>query len=110
MRVLTVLFFFVILIGCSKSKSPDLLQDNSVWVFASEKFSNPGELQTMELRFRENGYAYEENTILTYPYSYNKYLKIFEINNQVYEILESTQTKLIMKNKDTGIKVLLYSK
>lgn len=108
MRKLIFTLLPVILLNCSESKSPDFLQDDSVWIFASENISQPGDFKIMKLRFRENGYAYEENTILAYPYSYNRFTKTFEINNQLYKVLQTSEKKLVLENKKTGIKVLLY--
>lgn len=108
MRKLIFALLPIILLNCSESKSPYFLQDDSVWIFSSENISEPGKFKNMKLRFRKNGYAYEENTILTYPYSYNRFTKTFEINNQLYKVLQTSENKLVLENKKTGIKVLLY--
>lgn len=96
------------MLDCTKNKSPEFVLDNSVWIFSSKSFSGSEDSKIMKLRFRDNGYAYEENTILKYPYSYNRFLKYFKINNQSFKILEIHENKLIMQNPKTKIIVTLY--
>ena len=81
--------------------------DHAIWTLATKDISNPQNMIVMKLRFKENGYAYEENTILSYRYYLNAPLKVFFLNGQVYDILESSKKRMILRNNKSGIELIL---
>ncbi len=99
----------LILWACSQNKnSVKLTEDDSVWVMKTKDFLTAKDLMDMRLIFKKNGYAYEENTILKYPYKIYDNADIFELNHHRYHIIKIWPKKLIMKNAESGIDVILY--
>lgn len=110
-RFTRIIFFIGILglMSCTKDQlnTQELSGQESVWIFSTEDPGHPGNFKTMKLRFRENGYAYEEGTILKYPYRLNTSLKLFEMNHVLYKIVHSAPGKLVLVNTRTGIRSIL---
>ena len=86
---LLYLIIFLNFLNCSDSKlkKTDLVAKNSVWILSSKNNLDKTKSKQMKLRFKENGYAYEENTILKYPYRFHLLSNVFEINQNKYKII-----------------------
>ena len=111
MKITFFLYFFIffIFLNCSESKlkTSDLVAGNSVWVLSSKNNLDTANSKQMKLRFKENGYAYEENTILRFPYKFHLLSNVFEINHHEYKIVSSSENKMLMIHTKTGAEISL---
>ena len=99
-RILILIFFFMNLTSCSNEVKETLVANNSTWVFSKQDFNNPQSLSTAKLMFKNNGYVFETETILYYPYSY--FSGTLTINNQEFEVLSIKDDLIVLRNKKYG--------
>ena len=104
-----VLLVVLMMMSCSKTtlKNRDLFKDDAVWMVYSEDIVNPKSMKSLMLRFDENGFAYEVNSILKYPYKIHRESGIFELNGQQYQILEANKNRIVLQNAASGIQLKL---
>lgn len=79
------------------------MESNSVWEFAMDDIQNPGKQKTVQLIFRDNGYAYETEFILTYQWNYNPFTKILTIKNQSFDVLSKKDDVIHLKHSKYGV-------
>lgn len=101
---------FFILLNCNKTKENiklDLTETNSVWLLQTKKLNESKDLHNMKLKFDENGFAYEQNTILKFPYKIHEQTNILELNHQNFEIVQITENQIILRNLESKIELYL---
>lgn len=94
--------FLLILSSCTGELGKNLVDDNSVWTFSKEDISNPNNINSAKLQFKNNGYVYETETILYYEWFYNPVTKILTINTQDFEVLSIQKNLIVLKNRKYG--------
>ncbi len=105
--IISGLIFFI-LVHCAKSENlKEIDLTYSVWILQSKKLDISGGLHDMKLKFDKNGYAYEQNTILKFPYKIHEQSRILELNHQNFEILSVTRNQIILKNVSSKLELNL---
>lgn len=107
MRLLIYLILICMLSGCSPNGRKDL-DDQSVWTVSRHDDPENKNFGKIKVRFHSNGYAYEENTILKYPYHVFHLRNTFEFNRKLYRILEWTDKEIVLQNSSTDIVIILH--
>lgn len=106
MKFLIYAFLICFILGCSQ-KGRKNLDDQSVWTVSRHDDSENKNYRKIKVRFHTNGYAYEENTILKYPYHVFHLRNTFEFNRKLYRILEWTDKEMVLQNSATDIVIML---
>ena len=94
------------MLGCSQNGRKEL-DDQSVWTVSRDDAPENENFRKIKVRFHSNGYAYEENTILKYPYRVFHSRNTFEFNRKLYRILQWREKEIVLQNSSTGIVVVL---
>lgn len=102
----SLLLFCFLQISCSQKKYPKL-NDQSVWTFSRYDETQVDNFRKIKVKFRDNGYAYEQNTILTYPYAVYFERNIFEFDNKRFQILRWEEDEILLRNTSSEIVVVL---
>lgn len=100
-------FTLIFMWSCSQTKIGNLELTQNVWILSTDDYLHPGQKKTMSLRFNANGYAYEEHTILKYPWQYFELADLLEINGQEFKILKTSGDIIYLENSKTGIQSTL---
>ncbi len=94
----------LILVSCQKSTTEkSLIDESSVWMYRSKNILFPGKEHRMLLKFENNGWANEVNTILQHEWKYSESKNLFMIKDQKFDILEIRKDTIFMKNSNSGI-------
>lgn len=101
--LLILMFFFN---SCSQHGRKEL-DDQSVWTISRYDDLQRDNFRKIKVKFHDNGYAYEENTILKYQYRVFHSRNTFEFNGKVYKILEWKEKEILLQNRSTDIVVVL---
>lgn len=96
MKFLTFLSF-LLLINCSQNDYPKL-EGDAVWTISRYDQKEEDNYRKIKVKFRNNGYAYEQNTILRYSYATYFSRNIFEFNNKSYKILRWKENEILLHN------------
>lgn len=101
-----VILFF--LTGCQGKFESKLTDPESVWLYAIKDATNNNNEKTMQLKFYDNGIADEVDTdFVNFKWSYNPVTKIFNINNQEFDIIGQNAQTIYLKHKKTGLNARL---
>lgn len=108
-RINVIFLMLFCTLGCSKVQinAEELYQNSAVWKMTTKDPANSNALKTTFLQFNKNGYVYERNSILKYPYKIHHEAGIFELNHQNFKILSFKQNRLLLLNSGSGIQVEL---
>lgn len=105
-KIAFLLTMMLFLTGCSQNGRTKL-DDQSIWTISRHDDLKTYNFRKIKVRFHDNGYAYEENTILKYPYKVFYSRNTFEFNRKLYTILQWREKESALQNTSTGIVVIL---
>lgn len=102
------LIIIVMVISCRDKIKNNLIENNSVWLYAIKDATNNNNEKTMKLQFYNNGIVDEVDTdFIKYYWAYSGVNKTIAINSQEFKILSTKDNTIYLKHTKTGLEARL---
>ncbi len=97
------IFLIIFTIGCAKKQHKIFQPQDSTWTIYTENLTRSKFQMKIKLSFKKDGFAYEDKTVLKFPYRLHHNGTILELNHQLYDIVEYQSDTVYLQNRSSKI-------